>query len=230
MLHAAQPLSFSIPVTRWCAWPPTGSSAPDARPDVQFVEVILRRRLSPLARMMLHVAHACAQDLPRLRLVFASRHGELNRTMGMLQELAQSAPLSPMAFSLSVHNTAAGIFSILRGDTSPATAIAAGDETLGYALLESFCQFESDPDWPVLMVYGDEPLPEAYRGYATGPEPHHAIAVLLAPNAGRSVAFEVSASGREPPSPGPQSSAFLTGLTAGQEGRWTGSQHTWTWH
>jgi Beta-ketoacyl synthase, N-terminal domain len=230
MPRAAQPLSFSLPITRWHTWPPSGILAPDARPDVQFVEVNLRRRLSPLARMMLHVAQACAQDLPRLRLVFASRHGELNRTMGMLRELAQSAPLSPMAFSLSVHNTAAGIFSILRGDTAPATAIAAGDETLGYALLESFCQFESDPGLPVLMVYADEPLPQEYRGFATGPEPHHAIAVLLAPDAVRSVEFEVSASGREPPSPEPQSSAFLSSLAAGREGRWTGSQHSWTWH
>jgi len=190
---------------------------------------MLRRRLSPLARMSLHVAHACADGLPQLRLVFASRHGELNRTMEMLRQLAHGEPLSPTAFSLSVHNTAAGIFSILRQDRSPATAIAAGDETLGCALLEACCQLEADPDLPVLVVYGDEPLPEAYRGYATGPDPHHAVAVLLAPHAGRSVEFEVSASGREAPSPEPQSLAFLPGLTAGREGRWTGTQRTWTW-
>lgn len=203
---------------------------PAAGPDIRFVDAMLRRRLSPLARMSLHVAHACSDGLPQLRLVFASRHGELNRTMVMLRQLAQGEPLSPTAFSLSVHNTAAGIFSILREDRSPATAIAAGDETLGCALLEASCQLDAEPGLPVLVVYGDEPLPEEYRGYATGPEPHHALAVLLAPDAGRSIEFEVSASGRDAPSPGPQSLAFLPGLTAGRGGCWTGSQHTWTWH
>jgi hypothetical protein len=191
---------------------------------------MLRRRLSPLARMSLHVAHACAEGLSQLRLVFASRHGELNRTMDLLRQLAHDEPLSPTAFSLSVHNTAAGIFSIVRRDRSPATAIAAGDETLGCALLEAYCQLEADPALPVLVVYADEPLPEPYRGFATGPEPHHALAVLLAPGAGRSVEFEVSAGDREAPSPGPQSLAMLPGLTAGREGKWTGTRHTWAWH
>ena len=48
-------------------------------PDVGFVEPMLRRRLSPLAKMTLRVAYDCARDVPDVRIVYASRHGELLR-------------------------------------------------------------------------------------------------------------------------------------------------------
>jgi hypothetical protein len=201
-----------------------------ARLDLTFVEALLRRRLSPLARMTLHAAHVCARGITRLRLVFASRHGELNRTMAMLKDIAQAAPLSPTAFSLSVHNTAAGIFSIARQDCSPATAVAAGDETLGYALLEAYCQFQTHPGEPVLMVYGDEPLPDEYRGYAEREELPHAVAVLLDRAAERSITLSAADRNGAAPSAGLQSLAFLQCLSAGTPGSWTGAHHAWAWH
>ena len=224
-------VEFRVPVAHWSAWPPLAAqgSEPAAQPDVHFVEPLLRRRLSRLATMTLHVAHACTQGVPRLRLVFASRHGELKRAMVMLRELARSAPLSPTAFSLSVHNTAAGILSIVRQDRSPTTAIAAGDETLGFGLLEAFCEFAADPALPVLMVYGDEPLPDEYRGFAERPERPHAVAILLAGGAGRDITLTMTAGGAAP-SPESQSFAFLQCLSEGIPGTWHGSQHTWTWH
>lgn len=223
--------TFRVPVARWSAWPgPGADSAGAPRIELSFVDAMLRRRLSPLARMTLHVAGDCAHEPGPLRLVFASRHGELNRTMTMLRDLAQAAPLSPTAFSLSVHNTAAGIFSIAREDRSPATAIAAGDETLGYALLEASCQFEAAPDRPVLVVYGDEPLPDEYRAFADGPETPHAVAVLLAANAGRSVTVAAAAAGGTPRSPALQSLAFIECLARERPGGWTGARHAWTWH
>ena len=64
--------SFAIPIARWSAWPPLAASS--AAPDVRFIEPQLRRRLGPLARMMLHVAQDCAADVPDLRLVFAPEY------------------------------------------------------------------------------------------------------------------------------------------------------------
>jgi len=44
--------------------------------------------------------------------------------------------LSPTLFSLSVHNSVAGLFSIARGDRGAATAMAAGLDSLGLSILE----------------------------------------------------------------------------------------------
>lgn len=165
-----------LPVSRWAFW--IDEAGGTSVPKVDFVEPLLRRRLSSLARMSLHVANECAAQLPRVRFVYASRHGELNKTTAMLADLAAQEPLSPTVFSLSVLNASAGLFSILRKDSSPATAISAAEASFGFGLLEAAAQFASDRTSPVLYVYADEPPPALY---ASGDQtPAHAIAILLA--------------------------------------------------
>lgn len=224
-------MSFLIPVLSWAAWSREHLQPEDSTAglDLQYIDALTRRRLGNLSRMALHVAGRCIGDVPQVRTVFASRHGELHRTMDMLAMLARSEPLSPTAFGLSVHNAAAGIFTIARHDRSSATAIAAGEDTFTYALLEAHVQIQSDPDRPVLVVYADEPLPHEYSGYATSEEHAHALALLVSPAATRSIAMNaVKADGA--PSNIMQSLAFLRSLMAGTGGAWTGERHTWRWH
>jgi hypothetical protein len=218
---------FQIPVARWCAWP--ASRAPGSEsPDVRFVEASLRRRLGPLAKMMLHVARACAQGISDLRLVFASRHGELGYTVTLLRALAAREPLSPTLFSLSVHNAAAGLLSTTRADRAESTAIAAGDETLGYALLEGHCQLVASPQRPVLMVYGDAALPEEYRVGQHSDEAA-AVAVLLASEAPRRTSVCRRSAGEQHPSPRSQAEAFIRHLDEGVPSHWVGAMSAWSW-
>lgn len=183
--------------------------------------------------MMLHVAHACAQDIADLRLVFASRHGELGYTVALLRSLAAREPLSPTVFSLSVHNAAAGLFSTYRADRAESTALAAGEETLGYALLEGHCQLALEPQRPVLMVYGDEPLPHEYREPDAGeasPAQGCAVAVLLASGAARRTSVAKGAAGADAPSEHAQADAFIRHLEHGAAARWVGATAAWSWH
>jgi hypothetical protein len=223
-------LGFSIPVARWCAWPGPESLNDDALPDVRFVEPQLRRRLGPLARMMLHVAQECAAGVRDLRLVFASQHGELGYTIALLKALASQEPLSPTVFSLSVHNAAAGMFSMLRADRAASTAIAAGDETLGQALVESYCQLAADPAQPVLMVYADGAFPPEYREFEERPHNARALAVLLSRDASRTASVEAGASDDAPASPEGQADSFVQHLADGTPQSWTGARRTWAWH
>ena len=222
---------FELPVTRWCAWPP----APDdvAAPDVRFVDASLRRRLGPLARMMLHVAGACAQGITGLRLVFASQHGELGYTVALLRALAACEPLSPTLFSLSVHNAAAGLLSTARADRAESTAVAAGEETLGYALLEAHCQLAAEPSRPVLMVYGDAPLPDEYRRFGSPADASipngRALALLVSRDAARLTAVSTEAA-QEAPSPEPQVQAFIRHLEQRGAERWSAGTTSWSWH
>lgn len=227
-----QAAGFAVPIARWSAWPEQASrqAAAHAAPDVRFIDSQLRRRLGPLARMMLHAAHDCARDLPAVRLVFASQHGELGYTVSLMRALAEQEPLSPATFSLSVHNSAAGLFSILRADRSESTALAAGDETFGHALVEGCCQLDADPQRPVLVVYADGPFPEEYRPFAEGPQESRALALLLSNEAPRTATLEVRPAGTASRSAGRQAEAFLAYLAEGRPATWTGEQRTWSWH
>lgn len=174
----SQPVRCSL--LAWSAWAPGISSpedwqewatgtrtiadAPDS-PPVDFIPAMQRRRLSRLSRLALSAAYSCADGNHQLPTVFASRHGEIHRTLGLLTDLAKDEPLSPMAFSLSVHNTASGLYSIATGNTAPSTAIAAGRDTLPTAILEAIGQLQRHDE--VMVVYAEEPLPPEYRQFAS---------------------------------------------------------------
>jgi hypothetical protein len=219
-------LRWRAPVARWAAW--DALAADQAAPDVNFVEPMLRRRLSRLAKMSLRVAHDCVQDLPRVRLVFASRHGELTRTTAMLEDIADRSPLSPTAFSLSVLNASSGLFSILRTDTTPSTAISAAESSFGFGLLEAAIQFADDPETPVLFVYADEPLPLVYGVEQATTGPAHALALLLSGESTIRLECGLGPCDR-PASSEPHSLAFMRSLGHSNAGEWIGSGNSWFW-
>lgn len=218
---------WSTPVARVCAWGGPNGGA-DAKPDVDFVAPLLRRRLSPLARAALHVAHACAGDLPQVRFVYASRHGELGRTLELFQAIAADEPLSPTTFSLSVLNSAPGIYSIARGDRSPATAVAAGDESFGLGLLEAHARAELEPGAPVLYVYADAPAPAPLGPQADDVEDVLAVALLLAPGADRHLRSERGSGPSAAADGACQAGAFLRCLPDGAAS-WNSPQANWRW-
>ena len=170
-------IRWVAPILRWSIW--VNEEANDVLPDVSFVESTLRRRLSSLAKISLKVAHDCADDLQHVHLVYASRHGDLNRTTQMLVDLAEDQPLSPTTFSMSVLNAFAGVYSIARQIQLPSTSISAGELSFGFGLLEACLQLASKPETPVLFVYADEPAPAIYRVLPSENFQPHAIAILL---------------------------------------------------
>ena len=147
----------------WAAGTRMVADAPDS-PPVDFIPAMQRRRLSRLSRLSLAAAYSCAGENHNLPTVFASRHGEIHRTLGLLNDVVQNEPLSPMAFSLSVHNTASGLYSIATGNTAPSTAIAAGLDTLPMAIIEAIGQLQRHDE--VMVVYAEEPLPADYSQFA----------------------------------------------------------------
>ncbi|WP_250478003.1 MULTISPECIES: beta-ketoacyl synthase chain length factor [unclassified Caballeronia] len=222
-------LHWIIPVARSSIWPAAASVAP----DIGFIEPLTRRRLSTLSRAGLKVAHDCAAHVPAVRLVFASRHGELRRTTDVLHTMDAGKTVSPTSFSLSVLNTMTGIFGIVRGDRTPASALSAGNETLGYALLEAYAQYATDPSSPVLLVYADEPADPAY-GPVEDEVDGGALAILLDASAqtgrlecARNAASDDADTLRTSfPS---QSAAVQHCLDTRASSEWHGMSSTWQW-
>lgn len=215
-------LPLIAPIARWSFCEPDASP-----PDVGFVEPMLRRRLSSLAKMSLGVAYACARDVPDLRIVYASRHGELTRTTTMLESLADGEDLSPTLFSMSVLNASAGLFSILRKNTAPATAISAGSASFGYGLLEACLQLAENPGQAVLYVYADEPAPMVYGATELPGSNAHAVGLLLASSAEMRIACSYTARDSEL-SNEVQSRAFLRCLAEGRAA-WNDVGRRWLW-
>jgi Beta-ketoacyl synthase, N-terminal domain len=222
-------LHWTIPVARWSSWPADAVAVP----DIRFVEPMVRRRLSTLSRVALKVAYDCALERSSVRTVFASRHGELRRTTDILRDISAGEPISPTAFSLSVLNAMAGVFGIARGDREASSALSAGAETLGYALLEAHAQYASDPSTPVLLVYADEPADPAY---GTIEEEVHggALAILLdQPYAGQLSCTRTTGDGARDDLGSTlfatQSQAVHHCLEARAPARWRGDTAVWQW-
>lgn len=139
--------------------------AAPARPSPQLLPPNERRRAPDTVAVALDVAlAACAmaqRDPKTLPSVFASMHGDLAITDYMCATLAsEPAGVSPIRFHNSVHNAAAGYWTIGAGAMEPATAISAFDATFAQGLLEAAVQLAAGAD-AVLLV--------AYDAAATGP-------------------------------------------------------------
>jgi hypothetical protein len=222
--HAAH---WQLPLASWAAWSEEGEDGPRELPKLDFVEPMLRRRLSALSKISLWVAHQCAQEVADARMIYASQHGEIVRTTDMLRSLAEHEPLSPTAFSLSVLNASIGLYSILRGNCAPATAIAAGAETLGYALLEAHGQLSRDPDNAVLVIYADESVPDLWQ--AANKSRPQALALLLRNDAKTVLECVRNSVATQTSSPHAQLDSLLPCLQNGQMTRWNNAHCEWQW-
>lgn len=218
--------SIVVPVVSWATW---GKEQSDKQPDVGFIEPLVRRRLSFLDRIALHLAHACAPRDRPAHLVFASRHGELARSAELLAQLAADEQPSPMGFSLSVLNAAAGLYSIARKDRSPATALSAEEASFPLALVEAAAQAWSDPAASVVLAFADEPPPAVYRELVDTPRSAHGIGLRLDAAAPK-VRIEMSWSEGAGEDEQEQAvTAFMSCVTGGAAASWSGRGHTWRW-
>jgi ABC-type amino acid transport system permease subunit len=101
------------------------------RPSPELLPANERRRAPDSVAIALHAALSACRHAQRepgsLRSVFTSMHGDLAITDYMCATLANDPKLvSPTRFHNSVHNAAAGYWSIAAGSTRPYTALSAG--------------------------------------------------------------------------------------------------------
>jgi hypothetical protein len=153
----------------WLAWAGAthGSQAPAGfTGTAASLPLPLRRRVSPIGQQMLAACLACPGAATTGRYVFASRHGEMTRTLSIIKSLAADELPSPADFSLSVHNALAGLLSIQMQNSSGHTALAAGLDSFGYGLMEAVGYLAENADDTVLLCYGDDVLPGQYSAFS----------------------------------------------------------------
>ena len=134
---------------------------PPAKPSPQLLAPNERRRAPESVAVALDVALAACtasgRDPATLASVFASTHGDLAITDYVCATLAsEPRALSPTKFHNSVHNAAAGYWTIGNGCTAPTTAISAFDASFAQGLLEALSLLHSGHD-AVLFAACDAP-------------------------------------------------------------------------
>jgi hypothetical protein len=129
-----------------------------ARPSPQLLAPNERRRAPETVAVALDVALAACTAAGRepaaLPSVFASTHGDLAITDYMCATLASDPrSISPTRFHNSVHNAAAGYWTIGAGAMQPATAISAGKASFAQGLIEALAQLAAGSDTVLLVAY-----------------------------------------------------------------------------
>ena len=153
------------------------------------IPALLRRKLNALGRAcaapVLDILPSTTAEVP---LVYCSQHGDIQRTLAVLLELAESASVSPNSFSLAVHNAICGVLSIHAGLTGSINTIAAGQQGLVPVLLEAAGLLS--PSCPqVLCVMCDVPLPDIYQSADSQPQVPFAVCFLLSATDGTGLAL-----------------------------------------
>lgn len=189
MLNSMTNLPFAhtqplLSIKNWAVWSPNHATSIPAH---------LKRRCSQATKMALEVANQAMGDNRIDYAIFASQHGEIARSVTLLQDISAKTILSPTNFSQSVHNTAAGLFSVMHNLRVDTTSIAAGDATFFMGMLEASSWLKSNPHQIVLLVIFDERMPKEYQSLQIkNGDCEHAVAFLLTEHASSSATSYLS--------------------------------------
>lgn len=160
-------------------WPATAAVLRAERPYVPAASVLPapaalppaeRRRAGRVVRLALAIGAQAIADAAvsasNLPAVFASSGGDGDNCHEICVALASAErAMSPTRFHNSVHNAAAGYWSIAHGCQAPSTALCALDASFGAGLLEALLQLQAGADTVLLAVYDvDDPPPLRAHG------------------------------------------------------------------
>lgn len=90
-------------------------------------KMMLRRRLTRNAKIMLYIADKC--EFTGGKIVYGSAFGELQSTVGITDAILNDTQISPTLFQNSVYNSAPSYFSLLNGDKDEIITISSGMNT-----------------------------------------------------------------------------------------------------
>jgi hypothetical protein len=216
--------------TQWREhWEKPGARPHDTKVPDDAIPAAQRRRMSALSKLAVQVALEASRGAAADFLVFASQHGELNRTRELLANIVAGVELSPTAFSQSVHNTSAGLFTIVGNSRAPASSVAAGASTFPYGWLEAEAFLVEQPGRRALLVVYDEALPAEYRAYSRAVPCTYGAAFMLRLASRGGLTLEMTEP-EQPDDPLPLAPSFAAWWTTSEPSlRRTADAQGWLW-
>ncbi|OBT14818.1 3-oxoacyl-ACP synthase [Vibrio sp. UCD-FRSSP16_10] len=214
---------------QWQDWAKTDLWPEDAKIETSSIPPMMRRRMSNLSKLAVQTTLELLEEHEVDYLVFSSRHGELHRSVKLIDDIVRGEEASPMAFSQSVHNTAAGLATIAAKKPIPVTSIAASHNTFQSALIEAWSYLQSNPNHKVLVIDFDEPLPDAYTKYENQVYRGYGLGLVLSCGDKFSISKQMTNDTQELPLP--QALTFVRHFLSDSL-NWTISSPSqqWLWH
>ncbi len=171
-------------------------SVPTVLPPPEGLPPAERRRTGAVVKLALAVGleatRQAGADPARLPAVFTSSGGDGQNCHEICQVLASAErQLSPTRFHNSVHNAAAGYWSIATGATPASNALCAYDASFAAGLLEALTQVAIERTAVLLIAY-DASYPEPLRTVRPIPDAF-AVALVLAPEVGPAALGKIEA-------------------------------------
>ena len=166
-------------------------------PSPELLPAAERRRSGAIVKLTLATGSeaiaAAGLDAASLPSVFSSSGGDGENCHAICQMLASNdRQISPTRFHNSVHNAAAGYWSIATGAMASSSVLCAFDACFGAGLLETLTQVMVDKTHSVLLAC-DTPYPEPL--YSARPIPDaFGIALVLAPQRSAQALAQISIS------------------------------------
>ena len=154
------------------------------KPDVSFVPMLTRRRLSYVSRMVVLVSEQVSRDkkgnkLPPCKVTFASQFGEITQQLKISETLIDTGMVSPAHFSLSVFNASVANATILESNTAGYSAVFSGKDAFATGLTDSLAALDIEETDSRTFIFADELIPETYAPVAGVPYPNAVCAVAL---------------------------------------------------
>ena len=154
------------------------------KPDVSFVPMLTRRRLSYISRMVVLVSDQVSRDangnkLEPCKVTFASQFGEINQQLKISQTLIDTGMVSPAHFSLSVFNASVANASILEANTAGYSAVFSGKDAFSTGLSDCLAALDIENANSRAFIFADELIPEVYAPVAGVPYPNAVCAIAL---------------------------------------------------
>jgi hypothetical protein len=171
-----------LSVGRWAAIVIDADSAADfgnAAPE-NAIPAAIRRRMGRLERLAVRCTLGVLDGKGGTdELVFCSRHGNVETLVTLLRSISAGEPMSPMAFSGSVHNAAPGLVGQIYKERLSHTALAAGNTTFAAGLVECYARLATGESRDVTLTFADIRLPDPYLAFEDEDVPGIAIALRL---------------------------------------------------
>lgn len=153
-------------------------------PKPELIPANERRRAPLPVRLAVETsAQACSAaqlDPATVGCVFVSGLGDTALTDYMCKVLAgDNKALSPTKFHNSVHNAAAGYWTISTGCTEAANSVAGFNESVSLTLMEALIQAEAEQR-PLLLTFYDAPVSAVLQPLLKNPYPF-SVSLVISP-------------------------------------------------
>lgn len=172
-------------------------SRPTLLPPPLSLPAAERRRSSSIVKLTLaaglEAVAAAGLDAAQLPSVFSASSGDGHNCHEICQMLASDdRQISPTRFHNSVHNAAAGYWSIATGAMTASSVLCAFDASFGAGLLEALTQVIVDNSHSLLLAC-DTPYPEPLHSARPIPDAF-GVALVLAPRRSAQALAKISVS------------------------------------